>query len=128
MLQRPSLGGGNKKIILKRPVTSNSSARPSTQVMVDEAIKELNEKTGSSTAAIKKFILNKYPGVVEKRLKLSMAKYIKKCLIDGTMTRIKLSYKLTNKHEAKKKQMEKEKQKAKLEKNKEKEKMKKIKV
>ena len=118
--RRQPLGGGNKKILLKQPVSSDNSLRPSTQVMVDEAIKELNEKTGSSTSAIKKFILNKYPGLDENRLKSQMRRYLKKSLTDGKVIQIKMSFKMTN--EAKKKQADKEKQKAKLEKNKEKEK------
>ena len=116
--QRQSLGG-DKKIVLKKPVSNNSN-RPSAQVMVHEALKALNEKTGSSATAIKKSIMNKYPDLDERRLKLQIKRYLKHSLTHGKMIQIKRSFKLPN--EVNKKQANKAKPKTKLEKDKDKDK------
>lgn len=120
VMQRQSLGGGNKKIEQKKTTTKKHS----TQKLVDEAITHLNEKRGSSTEAIKKFIMLNNPDLIERRLKIQIKRYIKNSLADGTMAQIKRSFKLTDKNRIMKKQMEK----VKKEKQKEKEKMAKEKV
>lgn len=118
------MGGGNKKILLKKPNNNTKN----TYELVNEAIRQLNERHGSSMEAIKKYIMNKKPEADEKRLRIHIKKYINSCLADGTMEQIKRSFKLTKKFEANLKQKEKEKLKAKQQKEKEKEKQAKQKV
>lgn len=84
-----------QRISLKK----SKSKKPSTQTLVDEAIQELNDKKGSSTLAIQKFIMNRNPDLIETRLKFQIKRYINKSLRDGTMLQIKRSFKLNNKNE-----------------------------
>lgn len=104
---------------MKRP-NNQVKKTITTQDLVNEALKQLNERHGSSMEAIRKYIMNKRPEADEKRLKYHVKKYINQCLADGTMEQIKRSFKLTKKFDANLKREEKEKLKAKQQKEKEK--------
>eukprot|EP00183_Erythrolobus_madagascarensis_P006936 CAMPEP_0185844336 /NCGR_PEP_ID=MMETSP1354-20130828/539_1 /TAXON_ID=708628 /ORGANISM="Erythrolobus madagascarensis, Strain CCMP3276" /LENGTH=116 /DNA_ID=CAMNT_0028543983 /DNA_START=204 /DNA_END=554 /DNA_ORIENTATION=+ len=66
--------------------------------MVNTAIKEIGDRTGSSVPAISKFIGEQYKVEVNKQ---ALSKAVKKGVEDGTLVRIKASYKLSPKAAAK---------------------------
>ena len=59
------------------------------------AIKALKDRTGSSSAAIKKYILATYAGLTFAQHSLRAA--LKKGVTDGSLAMVKSSYKLTDK-------------------------------
>ena len=63
--------------------------------MATAAIKALKDRTGSSSAAIKKYIVANYPTVTFAQHSLRQA--LKKGVADGLLTTVKSSYKLTDK-------------------------------
>ena len=63
--------------------------------MATAAIKALKDRTGSSSAAIKKYIVANYPTVNFAQHSLRQA--LKKGVADGLLTTVKSSYKLTDK-------------------------------
>ncbi|KAG8127195.1 hypothetical protein E2320_022183 [Naja naja] len=60
---------------------------PPTLTMVTEAVGALNERKGSSTAAIKRYIRHNYPGVDPIRLKYYLRKALLKGLEKGYLVR-----------------------------------------
>ncbi len=63
--------------------------------MASAAIKALKERSGSSSAAIKKFIVANNAGLAFAQHSLRMA--LKKGVKDGLLSMVKSSYKLTDK-------------------------------
>lgn len=66
------------------------AARPTYAVMIAESVGELKERTGSSVTAITKSVIANH-GNVEKA---ALSRALKKMVADGTLTKIKASYKL----------------------------------
>uniref|UniRef100_A0A8D0DMI1 H15 domain-containing protein n=1 Tax=Salvator merianae TaxID=96440 RepID=A0A8D0DMI1_SALMN len=69
------------------PFGQSKTPRPPTLTMVVEAVKALNERKGSSAAALKHYILNRYPGVDPIRLKYTLKKALAKGLEEGYLAR-----------------------------------------
>ncbi|XP_074491795.1 linker histone H1M [Sebastes fasciatus] len=67
---------------LRKPAT-----HPSTAIMVNEALKELDSRKGASSQAIQSYIKQKYPSVDLVRLKTFVRKALKKGLESGTLVR-----------------------------------------
>uniref|UniRef100_A0A8D0BKW1 H15 domain-containing protein n=1 Tax=Salvator merianae TaxID=96440 RepID=A0A8D0BKW1_SALMN len=79
---------GEKDILAARePELAAKTPRPPTLTMVVEAVKALNERKGSSAAALKHYILNRYPGVDPIRLKYTLKKALAKGLEEGYLAR-----------------------------------------
>ncbi|XP_020713688.1 histone H1 [Ceratitis capitata] len=73
-------------------MASNVPARlknTSTETMVLEAIKSLNERGGSSAIAVKKYVMNNYPQLDGERTLKLIKKYIKKALSGGILVQSK---------------------------------------
>lgn len=60
-------------------------SKPKTEQMVKIAISSLNERSGSSVQAIRKYIISNYSSNDEKRTYLSLKRYLKKAVADGTL-------------------------------------------
>lgn len=70
-----------------RAAVSSKCRYPPTLTMVTEAVGALNERKGSSTAAIKRYIRHNYPGVDPIRLKYYLRKALLKGLEKGYLVR-----------------------------------------
>jgi hypothetical protein len=90
---------GTKKWLLNHITLdqNDSSRRPSTQVMVDTAILLLNNCHGSSTVAIKKFIIAYYPVKSKIWLQRCVRRYLDQAILEMHIVRRKHSYKLSPK-------------------------------
>ncbi|XP_026162312.1 linker histone H1M [Mastacembelus armatus] len=64
-----------------------AAQRPSTTIMVKEALKELDSRKGVSSQAIQNYIKQKYPSVDVLRLKHLVRRALKKGLENGTLVR-----------------------------------------
>jgi len=73
--------------------------RPTYQAMITDAITTLNEKQGSSSVAIAKFIEEKYPVIETFRQRLKLV--LKKGSDEGTFVKVRHSYKLNAKERQK---------------------------
>uniref|UniRef100_A0A7S1ET73 H15 domain-containing protein n=1 Tax=Timspurckia oligopyrenoides TaxID=708627 RepID=A0A7S1ET73_9RHOD len=78
--------------------TTEKASHPPYTSMVAKAIKEIGDRTGSSMPAITKFIGEHYKVEVNK---VALSKAIKKGVEDGSLVRVKASYKLSPKAVAK---------------------------
>lgn len=115
-------GGGNKKKVVKPKgdgLATKKSQKP-VATLVNEAIRHLKERSGSSIVAIRRVILSNHPDMDERRLGIYIKRYVKTSLDNGTMVQIKRSFKLTNKLDLEQKKLEKERAKVRKEKLKEK--------
>jgi len=74
---------------------NNDSLQMTYIAMATAAIKALKDRTGSSSAAIKKYIVANYPTVTLAQHSLRQA--LKKGVTDGLLSMVKSSYKLTDK-------------------------------
>ncbi|XP_039180368.1 protein B4-like [Crotalus tigris] len=85
--------GGSGRLSFSAPAEASGTARsskcryPPTLTMVTEAVGVLNERKGSSTAAIKRYIRHNYPGVDPIRLKYYLRKALLKGLEKGYLVR-----------------------------------------
>ncbi|VVC41773.1 Winged helix-turn-helix DNA-binding domain,Linker histone H1/H5, domain H15,Histone H5 [Cinara cedri] len=85
-----------KKVFISRKdtvVKKSRPAHPSTAVMVTTAIKELNERKGSSLAAIKKYIAANYK-VEPVKVATFIRKFLAASVTNGAVLQIKGRYKL----------------------------------
>ena len=74
----------------KKPrLAATLGSHPTTAVMVNEAVRRLNEKGGSSLYAIKKYIQGTYVTADVDRLRPFIRKYLKKAVGEGTLLQIK---------------------------------------
>ncbi|XP_041953759.1 protein B4 isoform X2 [Alosa sapidissima] len=74
-------GGGSNKT----PTAPKS--HPSTMVMVEEALKELDSRKGVSAQAVRTYIIQKYPSVDPIRLKYMVRRALSKGLESGALVR-----------------------------------------
>lgn len=84
-----------KKVAVAGPSRQKKAApaHPSTSVMVTSAIKELNEKKGSSLSAIKKYLSANYK-VDTVKYATFIRKYLKGAVTNGTIVQTKGTFKL----------------------------------
>merc|ERR1712098_884330 len=69
-----------------------AASHPPYATMVQEAIKDLKDRTGSSTVAISKWVESKY--TLPDTFKKSLSTALKKMTEDGKLVKVKASYKL----------------------------------
>ncbi|WZN61144.1 histone H1/5 [Chloropicon roscoffensis] len=69
-----------------------AASHPPYATMVQEAIKDLKDRTGSSTVAIAKWVESKY--TLPDTFKKSLSTALKKMTEDGKLVKVKASYKL----------------------------------
>merc|ERR1712048_606438 len=87
---------GEEYIIMPRTPAKKSkkaaASHPPYATMVQEAIKDLKDRTGSSTVAIAKWVESKY--TLPDTFKKSLSTALKKMTEDGKLVKVKASYKL----------------------------------
>eukprot|EP00824_Muranothrix_gubernata_P016790 TRINITY_DN34545_c0_g1_i1.p2 TRINITY_DN34545_c0_g1~~TRINITY_DN34545_c0_g1_i1.p2 ORF type:complete len:140 (+),score=46.07 TRINITY_DN34545_c0_g1_i1:108-527(+) len=76
----------------KKKATPN---HPKYAEMVTEAVATLNDRTGSSVAAIRKYILQSYPIPDDVNFKTQLRMGLRRCVSKGHLVKTKASYRLS---------------------------------